>query len=150
MPFSLSSPHFAPGGDIPQRFTCDGANEAPHLTWEDPPPEVQSFALIMDDPDAPSGTFTHWAVFDIPPDRRELPPGTVVGVNGRNSRGDQGYMGPCPPSGTHRYVFRLFALDVPTLNLRPGASRRAVEDAMAAHVIGQAELIGRYTRSRAR
>jgi Raf kinase inhibitor-like YbhB/YbcL family protein len=149
MTLTLSSSAFNAGGDIPKPFTCDGNNMAPHLVWSGAPADVQSFALIMDDPDAPKGTFTHWVVFDIPADRTDLPSGArsdAIGISGRNSRGDVGYAGPCAPAGTHRYFFRLFALDVQTLGLTAGASRAAVEESMAAHLIGQTELMGRYGR----
>jgi Raf kinase inhibitor-like YbhB/YbcL family protein len=102
-------------------------------------------------PDAPNGTFTHWVLFDIRASPDGLPTGSrsdAVGKSGRNSGGAQAYMGPCPPSGTHRYVFRLFALDVPSLGLEAGASRQQVEDAVAAHTLGTAELLGRYARKR--
>lgn len=151
MPLTLSSPAFVAGGDIPRTFTCDGEDVSPHLTWIGAPAGVRSFALIVDDPDAPRGTFTHWVLYDIPADRTEIPPGPRaegIGVAGRNSRGDIGYMGPCPPSGTHRYFFRLYALDVDTLGLTPGAARSAVERAMKGHIIAQAELMGRYRRGR--
>ena len=147
--FSLSSPAFVAGGDIPRQFTCDGEGIPPHLIWTGAPDGTRSFVLIVDDPDAPRGTFTHWVVFDIPCDRGDLPSGArsdAVGVPGRNSRGEIGYMGPCPPSGAHRYFFRLSALDVETLGLIAGASRNQVEEAMRAHVIGAAELMGRYNR----
>jgi Raf kinase inhibitor-like YbhB/YbcL family protein len=149
MAFTLSSPAFVAGGSIPRDFTCDGQNIPPHLVWSGAPKDTRSFVLIVDDPDAPSGTFTHWIVFDIPGDRYELPSGTradSVGLAGRNSRGALGYMGPCPPSGTHRYVFRLSAIDVETLGLIAGASRTQVEDAIAAHTLGTSELMGRYSR----
>jgi Raf kinase inhibitor-like YbhB/YbcL family protein len=149
MAFVLSSPAFVAGGDIPRLFTCDGEDIPPHLVWSGAPKDVGSFALIMDDPDAPNGTFTHWVLFDIPADRTELPSGKTsdaIGVSGRNSRGQSGYMGPCPPSGTHRYFFRLFALDVKTLGLSSGASRQQVEHAATAHTTGTAELMGRYSR----
>jgi Raf kinase inhibitor-like YbhB/YbcL family protein len=149
MAFTLSSPEFVGGGDIPRQFTCDGQNMPPHLTWSGAPPGLRSYALVMDDPDAPAGTFTHWVVFDIPAARTDLPsgpPSDAVGVSGKNSRGQLGYTGPCPPSGTHRYFFRLFALDVPTLGLAAGASRQQVENAIATHTIGTAELMGRYSR----
>ena len=150
MALTLFSPAFTSGGDIPLPFTCDGANMPPHLIWTGAPAGVRSFALIMDDPDAPNGTFTHWVLFDIPADRNDLPSGTrsdAIGVCGRNSRGQIGYTGPCPPSGTHRYFFRMFALDVQTLGLTAGASRLSVEDAMAAHIVVEAELMGRYHRA---
>jgi Raf kinase inhibitor-like YbhB/YbcL family protein len=149
MPFNLSSPAFVAGGDIPRQFTCDGGDISPHLVWTDAPNGTRSFVLIVDDPDAPKGIFTHWVVFDIPGDRTDLPSGTrsdAVGVAGRNSRGELGYMGPCPPSGTHRYFFRLSALDVETLGLTAGAARSHVESAISGHTIGTAELMGRYSR----
>jgi Raf kinase inhibitor-like YbhB/YbcL family protein len=149
MAFTLSSPAFVAGGDIPRPFTCDGDDIPPQLVWSGAPKDVASLALIMDDPDAPKGTFTHWIVFDIPANRTDLPtgaPSDAVGVSGRNSRGKTGYMGPCPPSGTHRYFFRLFALDVKTLGLPSGASREQVEEAIAAHTVATAELMGRYGR----
>jgi Raf kinase inhibitor-like YbhB/YbcL family protein len=147
--FTLSSPAFVPGGDIPRLFTCDGQNIPPHLVWTGAPDGTKSFVLIADDPDAPAGTFTHWVVFDIPGDRTDLPSGArsdAVGLVGRNSRGELGYTGPCPPSGTHHYHFRLSAIDVATLNLAAGASRADVEDAIAAHTIDGCELMGRYGR----
>jgi Raf kinase inhibitor-like YbhB/YbcL family protein len=149
MPFTLASPAFVPGGDIPRQFTCDGDNIPPHLAWSDAPKDARSFVLMVDDPDAPNGTFTHWIVFDIPADRTDVPSGTRsdgIGISGRNSRGELGYTGPCPPSGTHRYFFRLLALDVETLGLAAGASRHSVEDSITAHRLGMAELMGRYTR----
>jgi Raf kinase inhibitor-like YbhB/YbcL family protein len=148
MTFMLASPAFAAGGDIPVAFTCDGDGIPPHLIWTGAPKHAESFVLIVDDPDAPT-TFTHWVVFDIPAESSDLPSGTrsdAIGLAGRNSGGTLGYTGPCPPSGTHRYVFRLFALDVKTLGLIAGASRERVEDAIAGHTIGTAELIGRYGR----
>jgi Raf kinase inhibitor-like YbhB/YbcL family protein len=149
MALTLSSPAFTAGASLPQLFTCDGSNIAPHLAWSGAPRDVQSFVLIMDDPDAPRGTYTHWVLFDIPGAQLDLPSGArsyAIGVSGRNSSGEIGYMGPCPPSGTHRYFFRLFALDVKSLGLIVGASRKAVEDAMAGHVLEEAELMGRYQR----
>jgi Raf kinase inhibitor-like YbhB/YbcL family protein len=150
MAFTLSSPAFVAGGDIPRQFTCDGDGIPPHLIWSGAPKGTRSFVLIVDDPDAPAGTFTHWVVFDIPADRGDLPSGTrsdAIGLSGRNSRGDLGYMGPCPPSGTHRYFFRLSAVDVATLGLMAGASRQQVEEAVTAHTLATAELMGRYGRS---
>jgi len=147
MAFTLSSPAFASGGDIPRQFTCDGDDIPPHLMWSGGPKDAASFVLVVEDPDAPSGTFTHWVVFDIPAERSDLPSGTrsdAVGLSGRNSRGEIGYIGPCPPLGTHRYFFRLFALDVKTLGLAVGASRQQVEEAMGRHLLGTTELIGRY------
>lgn len=150
MAFTLSSPGFGAGGDIPRQFTCDSDNIPPHLIWAGAPKDAASFALIVDDPDAPNGPFTHWVVFDIPADCTDLPSGArsdATGVSGRNSRGELGYMGPCPPSGTHRYFFRLLALDVMTLGLTAGATRQQVEEAVTPHVIATAELMGRYSRA---
>jgi len=149
MAFKLSSPAFTAGGDIPSRFTCDGDGVPPPLTWTGAPAGTQSFVLIVDDPDAPRGTFTHWVLFDIPGTDQELrsdSKGNPVGVSGKNSMGKPGYMGPCPPAGTHRYYFRLFALDVPTLGVNAGASREKAEHAMTRHIIATAEFMGRYSR----
>jgi Raf kinase inhibitor-like YbhB/YbcL family protein len=148
---TLGTPSFVAGGDIPVHHTCDGPSVSPQLTWSDAPPGTKSLALIMDDPDAPSGLFTHWVLFDIPATRADIPPefrAGTFGVSGTNSGGSTGYMGPCPPSGTHRYFFRLSALDVASLGLAPGASRKQVDEAMAAHVLGTAELMGQYSRQR--
>jgi Raf kinase inhibitor-like YbhB/YbcL family protein len=149
MALTLSSPAFVDGGDIPQQFTCDGENISPHLVWTGALDGVQSFVLIMEDPDAPPGPFTHWLLFDIPSDRTDVPSGTrsdAVGLSGRNSRGTLGYMGPCPPSGMHRYLFRLFALDVQALGFAAGASRQQVDEAIAAHAVETMTLMGRYQR----
>jgi Raf kinase inhibitor-like YbhB/YbcL family protein len=148
--FTLSSPSFAEGEAIPVKHTCDGENSAPPLRWEGQP-AAQSFVLIVDDPDAPGGTFTHWVLFDIPGSQRELPEGLsnvgALGTPGMNDFLKVGYGGPCPPPGApHRYVFTLSALDVATLNLPAEASRKQVEQAAQGHVLGQAKLIGRYQR----
>ena len=143
--FKLSSPAFADSGSIPQKYTCQGDNVSPELNWSEAPTNARSFALIMDDPDAPGGTFTHWVLFDIPADRQQLGEGTgPIGVGGNNGLSQTGYMGPCPPGGIHRYYFRLYALDVLSLNLKEGASRSEVEAAMKNHLIGAADTMGRY------
>jgi Raf kinase inhibitor-like YbhB/YbcL family protein len=153
MAMKLTSNAFAPGADIPVRFTCSGEDVSPGLTWTDGPAGTQSFALIMDDPDAPSGTFTHWVLFDLPPQTRqlrenvskaeELPGG---GRQGRNDFRRVGYGGPCPPPGKpHRYFFKLYALDS-KLNLKPGATKGEVEAAMKGHILQQADLIGKFKR----
>jgi Raf kinase inhibitor-like YbhB/YbcL family protein len=147
MTLTIASPAFNAGGDIPEPFTCDGDNLAPHLIWSGAPADAQSFALIMESPDAANGTFTHWVLFDIPAGQTDLPSGArsgAIGLSGRNSVGEIGYTGPCANSGAHRYYFRLFALDIQTLGLIGGASREAVEEAMAAHLLARAELMGRY------
>jgi Raf kinase inhibitor-like YbhB/YbcL family protein len=143
--FKLSSPAFEDSGLIPQKFTCQGDNVSPELNWSEAPANTQSYALIMDDPDAPGGTFTHWVLFDLPADQKQLAEGIgPIGVSGNNGLSQIGYMGPCPPSGIHRYYFRLYALDVPSLNLKAGASRGDVEAAMKGYVIGVADIMGRY------
>jgi Raf kinase inhibitor-like YbhB/YbcL family protein len=151
MAFRITSPAFADGGGIPARHTCDGENRSPLLTWSDAPEAARSFVLVMDDPDAPNGTFTHWVLYDIPGETTELgenvPEGTV-GVSGGNSFGKTGYGGPCPPAGDgpHRYRFTLHALDIPSLGLPRNAPRDEVEARIDAHVFGTAQLVGTYER----
>jgi len=153
MAFSVTSPSFQNGGNIPKKFTCDGADVSPELHWTSLPAGTQSLALIADDPDAPVGTWTHWVLFDLPaqttslpenvPKVDELPSG---GRQGRNDFRKIGYGGPCPPPGKpHRYFFKLYALDK-KLDLKPGASKQDVEQAIQGHILGQAELMGRYQR----
>ncbi len=163
--FKLSSPAFADSGPIPQKYTCQGDNLSPELNWSDTPATTRSFALILEDPDAPGGTFTHWVLFDIPADQKQLPEGAglnnaggpnstggpnnmggPIGVGGKNGTNQTGYMGPCPPSGSHRYYFRMYALDVPSLNLQDGAARSEVETAMQGHIVGVAETMGKYEK----
>jgi Raf kinase inhibitor-like YbhB/YbcL family protein len=148
----LTSSAFQAGGAIPVRFTCEGDDISPEFSWKEAPPQAKSFALIMHDPDAPrAGGFTHWVIYNIPANaghieektpKRERVPG--LGLQGTNDSGEVGYMGPCPPSGTHRYYVRLYALDS-ELTLRPGASHKEVVAAMQGHVLEQAELMGKYT-----
>jgi Raf kinase inhibitor-like YbhB/YbcL family protein len=149
MTFKLEIPAFADGANIPKDFTCEGQDKSPELRWTDAPPNARSFALIVDDPDAPAGTFTHWVLFDIPLATTSLSAGDKgVGLNGRNDFGRSGYNGPCPPRGhgPHRYFFRLYALDVETLKLKTGTARRQVEAAMKGHIAGQTQWLGRYER----
>jgi len=145
----LSSPAFAHFGRIPARHTCDGADTSPPLRIDGVPKETKSLALVVDDPDAPRGTWVHWVVWNIDPATREIPEGGVPpkALQGRNDFGTLRYGGPCPPSGTHRYFFRLFALDA-VLSLAPGAGKEALERAMAGHILGRAELVGLYARTR--
>lgn len=142
----LTSTAFEPNGLIPKKYTCDGSNFSPPLTISGVPPGAKSLALIMDDPDAPAGVWDHWIVYNLPAETRELgegdpPPGTLGLGTAQNSN----YDGPCPPSGVHRYFFKLYALDT-ELFLPPGATKTEVEQAMKEHIIDQAELIGRYGR----
>lgn len=151
--FELTSSAFEADGIIPDTYTCEGADVSPPLSWRHAPEERESFALICEDPDAPSGTFTHWLIYNIPPTRDNLPedvddaPTLSWGASqGRNDFGDTGYRGPCPPLGeTHQYYFRIYALDV-ELDLPPGAARDQVLEEIEAHAIDSTALIGRYGR----
>jgi Raf kinase inhibitor-like YbhB/YbcL family protein len=155
MNFTLTSPAFEDGTTIPTEHTCDGTDESPPLSWEGAPQDVASYALIVDDPDAPRGTFVHWVLYDLPGHARQLP-GNVgpaqrlenlgEAAQGENDFGEIGWRGPCPPPGPpHRYVFRLYALDA-RLGLDPGVKRQEVGRALEDHVIGTAELSGTYGR----
>lgn len=153
MSLKLTTTAFQPGGIIPKKFTCDGPDVSPALAWSDLPAGTQSVALIMDDPDAPVGTWVHWVLYDLPPSARELPEGVPKQEDlssgarqGRNDFRKIGYGGPCPPRGpAHRYVFKLYALDAKT-KLKAGATKADLERAMQGHILAQAELIGRYQR----
>ena len=147
MDFRISSPAFAEGADIPIRHTCDGEDRSPRLTWTGTPENARSLALVMDDPDAPRGTFTHWVVYDLPSDLTELGEGSTQGTQGRNSFGRSGYGGPCPPPGDqpHRYRFTLHGLDVPSLALANG-TREELEAKIEGHIVATARLVGRYSR----
>ena len=142
----ITSSAFQEGANIPSKFTCDGSDASPPLQIADIPPEATSLALIVDDPDAPSGLFTHWMVWNIPPQTSAVGEGnTPKGVQGTNDFGKSGYGGPCPPSGTHRYCFKIFALDR-ELDLPFGAKRGQLDAAMKGHVVAQGELVGRYSK----
>jgi Raf kinase inhibitor-like YbhB/YbcL family protein len=145
--FALTSSAFSEGGNIPAKFTCTGAGTSPEIQWSGAPTSTMSFAFILDDPDAPAGTFTHWVAFDLPATQSEIPEGAVaVGKGGKNGRGQTGYTAPCPPSGTHRYFFTLYALDLTTLGLSDGAPRSDVEKAMDGHILAKTQLMGRYSK----
>jgi Raf kinase inhibitor-like YbhB/YbcL family protein len=153
MTLSLSSPIFQEGEDIPITYTCDGQDISPPLTWGEPPSETQSFALIMDDPDAPGGVFTHWLLFNLPADIRELLEAVPThnelangALQGKNGFGNIGYGGPCPPSGpAHHYRFSIYALDQ-ALDLTAGASRKQVIDVITGHILAWGQLTGTYQR----
>jgi Raf kinase inhibitor-like YbhB/YbcL family protein len=153
MAFTLSSSAFAPGAEIPQQYTCKGADASPALAWSGTPAHAASFALIMDDPDAPSGTWVHWVLWNLPAKAQSLPEGVPKreqldngATQGRNSSHKTGYNGPCPPPGKpHRYFFRLYALDA-KLDLAAGASRSQLDAAMKGHVLAQAEYMGTFHR----
>jgi len=144
----ITSSAFQEGAEIPSKFTCDGADTSPPLQIADIPSEAKSLALIVDDPDAPSGLFTHWLVWNIPPQTGSVREGSAPkGAQGANDFGKSGYGGPCPPSGTHRYYFKVFALDR-ELDLPSGAKRGQLDAAMKGHVVAQGDLIGRYSRQK--
>ncbi len=144
---NLTSPEFKHNGFIPSKFTCEGLDISPTLVIEGIPEGTKSLALIMDDPDAPMGTWVHWVVYDIPPaiNRLTLEKNSIPGKQGKNNFGRINYGGPCPPSGTHRYFFKIYALDI-ALNLKEGISKGALEKAMEGHILGRAELIGLYKK----
>jgi Raf kinase inhibitor-like YbhB/YbcL family protein len=153
MAFTMQSPDFANGADIPRAFTCDGEDRSPALSWSGAPDGTKSFALIADDPDAPAGTWVHWVIFNIPAKTQSLPGGAEKkeqlqdgSRQGRNDFRKLGYGGPCPPPGKpHRYFFKLYALGS-ELTLLAGASKADVERAMEGHALAHAELMGRYKR----
>ncbi len=147
--FELKSPDFEYGSAIPTRYTCDAADEPPSLSWSGEPPATKSFALIMEDPDAPRGVWSHWLLWNIPRsthslDRNNAPPA----ISGVNDFGRSGYGGPCPPRGhgVHRYFFHIYALDVEQLPLRPQSHRKDVERAIHQHVLAEASYMGHYVR----
>ena len=151
--FKLQATAFKPGSDLPRKFTCEGADASPALDWSGPPASTQSFALIVDDPDAPGGAWVHWVVYDLPANARQLPEGVPQaddlpggGRQGVNDFEKSGYGGPCPPPGKpHRYFFKLYALDK-RLDLGAAATKKAVEQAMKGHILARAKLVGRYGR----
>jgi Raf kinase inhibitor-like YbhB/YbcL family protein len=144
----ITSSVFQQGGNIPSKFTCDGADTSPPLQIQEVPPTAKSLVLIVDDPDAPSGLFTHWIIWNISPQASTIAEGSAPkGVEGLNDFGKSRYGGPCPPSGTHRYFFKIFALDK-ELDLPAGSKRAQLDAAMKGHVIAQGELMGRYSRQK--
>ncbi|MFW6076862.1 MAG: YbhB/YbcL family Raf kinase inhibitor-like protein [Hyphomicrobiales bacterium] len=152
MAISLKSPAFGDGGPIPDKYTRLGENASPPLQWSEVPEGTRSLALVIEDPDAPSGVFRHWAIYDIPADKHELDDGEAGATNlpqARNDFGETRYDGPQPPAGhgRHRYQFKLMALDIPSLEVAPDADVESVAKAAAPHVIDQAELVGTYERA---
>jgi Raf kinase inhibitor-like YbhB/YbcL family protein len=149
--FKLTTRAFSEGGTIPKLHTCEGADLSPALEWEGEPDGTRSFVLIVDDPDAPVGTWNHWLWYDIPESAHAVAQGYKpgqAGLSGKNDFGRLGYGGPCPPKGhgPHRYFFKLFALDVASVGLSAGAKRAALDRAMARHVLAEAQYMGRYER----
>ena len=151
MSLTVSSPSFAQRGEIPETYTCQGDDRAPALNWTGVPAETKSLAVIVDDPDAPGGTWTHWVLYDLPPTTAGLPEGTTAASlppgtrEGKNDWKRTGYGGPCPPSGRHRYFYKVFALDSVLPDLHE-PSRQALERAMVGHVLAHAELVGTYQK----
>jgi len=142
----LTSPAFEHNKEMPSEYTCDSNDLSPELNIEDIPKNAKSLVLIMDDPDAPMRTWDHWIVFNIGPNTKTINKGEEPnGIGGKNSWGRTGYGGPCPPSGTHRYFFKLYALDS-TLSLEEGTSKNVIENAIEKHIIEKTELIGVYKR----
>jgi Raf kinase inhibitor-like YbhB/YbcL family protein len=148
----IKSPVFEQGEIIPKMYTCDGADVSPPLEWSSAPEGTKSFALICDDPDAPVGTWVHWVVYDLPGSTTKLPenipPERTLADGGKQGITDFrriGYGGPCPPSGTHRYFFKLYALDT-TVDLDPGATKDQLLKAIQEHILSEAQLMGKYRR----
>ena len=152
MPFELTSVAFANGDPIPMKYTCDDQDISPPLQWKDPPEGTRSFALICDDPDAPVGTWVHWVIYSLPGSTTSLPEAVPPdaelsdgGRHGKNSWRRPGYGGPCPPGGTHRYFFKLYALDA-ELELAAGANKDELLRVMEGHVLASTEAMGVYSR----
>jgi Raf kinase inhibitor-like YbhB/YbcL family protein len=151
MAFQLITTAFKSNGSIPKKYACDGTDVSPPLSWNAPPVGTKSLALIVDDPDAPAGTWVHWVLYDLPAETRELAEGTSKDAElrngarqGQNDFREIGYNGPCPPRGSeHRYFFKLYALDR-KVNLKPGATKKDLERAMKGHILANAELVGRF------
>lgn len=147
MAMKLTSPVFTNNSYIPSKYTCDGEEVSPPLIIENIPDGTRSLALIVDDPDAPMKIWVHWVVYDIPPTTNVIAENTIPGKLGKNDSNPGNYGGPCPPSGTHRYYFKIYALDK-VLGLGEGADKRTLEKAMEEHIISKAELVGLYKRGR--
>ena len=146
---TVSTTAFAPGETIPLQHTCSGADQSPPLTWTGAPSNTTSFAVIVDDPDAPGGTWVHWTTWNLPATTTGLPAGSSPGVQGITSWGSAGWKGPCPPkgSGAHRYFFRVYALDK-VLPLTASATRTELDRAMAGHILAQGEVMGKFWRDK--
>jgi Raf kinase inhibitor-like YbhB/YbcL family protein len=152
MTFQLTSPVFEHKQAIPEKYSCKGKNISPELTWNDPPQGTVAYGLIVDDPDAPAGTWVHWVIYNIPGSLQDLPESVPndkeiinIGINGINSSNKYGYSGPCPPFGTHRYFFRLYALDQ-LLDIKQVANKPELIKAMQGHILAIAELMGTFTK----
>lgn len=142
---TVKSSAFEGGKLIPKKYTCDGQDINPPISIEGTPKEAKTFVLAVDDPDAPGGTFDHWIVWNIPASTSKIAENSVPGMEGQNGFGQIGYGGPCPPSGTHRYFFKIYALDI-QLELPVGSRKRDAEKAMQGHILAKGELMGIYRR----
>jgi Raf kinase inhibitor-like YbhB/YbcL family protein len=147
MAIEITSSAFTESEMIPKKYSCDADYVSPAISWAGLPEDTMSLALIVDDPDAPAGTWVHWVLYNIPADQNALPEGVKgVGIEGKNTSGKTGYGGPCPPKGpAHRYFFRLFALDT-TLDVKAGLTKSELEQAMQGHILAQGQLMGKYQR----
>jgi len=152
MKINVGSAAFTEAGMIPKQYTCDGADISPPLSWSTVPEGTKSIAIIVDDPDAPAGTWVHWLVYNLPPDLKGLPENILAketiangGMQGMTDFRRIGYGGPCPPSGTHRYIFKVYAVDK-LLDLYPGAIKKRLLQAMEGHILAEGELMGKYRR----
>ncbi|MCF6154904.1 MAG: YbhB/YbcL family Raf kinase inhibitor-like protein [Candidatus Brocadia sp.] len=152
MEIKMKSTAFGEGGMIPKKYTCDGLDISPPLSWTSVPEGTKSLALICDDPDAPMGTWVHWVLFNLPADVQELPenipPQKILANGARQGITDFrkiGYGGPCPPGGTHRYYFKLYALDT-EINLEAGSTKKQLLEAMEGHILAEGQLMGKYKR----
>ncbi len=149
----VTSPAFEEGGMIPKKYTCDDENVSPPLAWTNVPKDTKSLALICDDPDAPMGTWVHWVIFNLPSDTKELMENIPVQKNllngtqqGKNDFGNTGYGGPCPPSGTHRYYFKIYALDI-VLTQEAGITKAELLKAMNGHILAEGQIMGKYKKA---
>ncbi len=149
MTLHVSSSAFSEGQSIPEKYTCDGQNISPPISWSGAPANAKSIAVICEDPDAPSGNFTHWVLYDVPGQTNELTEGSSGnGKEGVNGFGKAGYGGPCPPpGGPHRYFFRVYALDTESLG-KPGLSKDDITAAMKGHIVAEGQTMGRYARKK--
>ncbi len=147
MTLVITSPAFREGETIPVEYTCNGQNSSPPLAWSGLPTDTQELALIVDDPDAPAGTWVHWVLYNLPASTNELPASVQnLGVEGTNSSRKTGYSGPCPPPGKpHRYYFKFYALDT-NLGLEPGATKAELEEAIRDHILAEGQLMGTFSR----
>ncbi|WP_301924229.1 YbhB/YbcL family Raf kinase inhibitor-like protein [Ferruginibacter sp.] len=145
-PMKITSNAFMDGGNIPSKYTCDGEDVNPPLMIENVPQGTQTLAIIVEDPDAITGVYDHWLVWNMPPERI-VEENRIPGISGRNGAGKTGYHGPCPPSGTHRYYFFVFALDV-SLDIESGSDKRKLQEAMKSHILAQGTLMALYTKEK--